>query len=147
FHLLKLRFVLRQRRFASRAANYLLYRLERSRRAHVHYLPPAIQLEANGSCNLRCPGCVTGLGLPAGSRGGRPRLDLVPSVLDQVSGRCFQISFHRQGEPLLNPDVFPASAYAVSRGMWTAAHSNFSHDLPNLADRLLASRLCNLVVS
>src|SRR5262245_39382250 len=81
FHRLKLRVVLRQRHFPSRALNYRTWRLERTRRARVHYLPPAISLEANGSCNLRCPGCVTGLALPAGERKQRASLELMRAVI------------------------------------------------------------------
>jgi MoaA/NifB/PqqE/SkfB family radical SAM enzyme len=147
FHRFKLAFLIRQPHFVLRLLNYAVYRAERRRFATVHYAPPAVQVETNGSCNLRCPGCVTGLLLPAGGRKRKARLDDLTSLVDRIHRRTFQLSFHRQGEPLLSEHFYPAAAYATAKGLWTVAHSNLSLDTEDLAGRILASKLCNLVVS
>lgn len=147
FHRLKLRFLVSQRHFALRLANYALYRLERQRLSKVHYAPPVVGLESNGRCNLSCPSCITGLRLPAGSRLKRAALSQIRSIVDRFHRRSFQLALHRQGEALLNPDFYAGCAYAVDKGLWTVVHSNLSFGIPDLGDKLVDARLCNLVVS
>src|SRR5512139_2326836 len=54
---LKLRFMARQRHFPLRAMNLLVFLLEGKRARTVHYLPPAVTVEAMNGCNLHCPEC------------------------------------------------------------------------------------------
>jgi pyruvate-formate lyase-activating enzyme len=139
--------MLRHRHFARRALNALIYLVARGRAIKVHYWPLVIAIEAVNGCNLRCPECPTGSVAPAARRPGKATLEDMKAIVDQVCTRSFQISFHHLGEPLLNDDFYTACAYAVERGLWTVIHSNLSMDTPDLAGRLVASRLCNLVVS
>ena len=147
FHRAKLAHIGTRRQFAGRLANYALYRLQRQRKVEVGYFPVVLSVESSGACNLRCPGCVTGLQLPAGGRKGAARLETLREIIDEAYPRAMQIQFHRQGEPLLSPNFFAACAYAFERGLWTVAHSNLSFELPDLARRVVAAGLCNLVVS
>lgn len=136
-----------QRHFPLRMANFLAFLLERKRVARVHYLPPVVTVEAVNGCNLRCPECATGTGDPRGRKRGKAPLADLKSVIDQVCRRSLQINFHYLGEPLLNDDFYAACAYAVEKGLWTAIHSNLSIRDDDLARKIVASRLCNLVVS
>jgi MoaA/NifB/PqqE/SkfB family radical SAM enzyme len=145
--LLKLRFMIAQRGFLRRAANALVWLLERGRVSKVHYLPSVVAVESVNGCNLRCPECPTGTSDPLGRRKGKAKLQDMKSVIDQVAGKCLQMSFHNQGEPLLNDDFYAACAYAVGKGLWTVIHSNLSIRSKDLAQRIVSSRLCNLVVS
>jgi pyruvate-formate lyase-activating enzyme len=147
FRFLKLRFLLKQRHFFLRAMNSVLYLLERKRVSRVHYLPPVVSVEATTGCNLRCPECPTGSSHPLGRRRGQATLVYMKSVIDQVCKKSLQINFHNQGEPLLNEDFYVACAYAVEKGLWTAIHSNLNIRAENLAQKIVSSRLCNLVVS
>jgi len=146
FQLVKSGFIVRQRHVAERAANYAIYRAERGRVARVHYFPPSIGVESNATCNLRCPSCGTT------RRTSRPAirrasLELMKYVVDESHRRSFGLSFHHQGEPLLNPSFFEACAYAVKKGLWTAIHTNLSHRDPDLGRKIVESRLCNMVIS
>lgn len=143
---LKMGFVLRQRHFPARLANYLLYRAERGRLPVVHYFPPTVAVESDAACNLRCPGCSTGVKAKAPA-GHRTERSILEAVVDQSFERAFQVSFHQQGEPLLNPAFFGACARAVDKGLWTTIHTNLSLKAPYLAEQIVAARLCNLVVS
>lgn len=145
--LLKLRFMISQRGFPRRLVNTLLWLVERKRASRVHCLPAVISLEAVNGCNLRCPECSTGLSDPAGRRKGKARLQGMKAIIDQVAGKCLQMSFHGLGEPLLNDDFYAACDYAVEKGLWTAIHSNLNLTSQDLARRIVSSRLCNLVVS
>ncbi|MBN2129407.1 MAG: radical SAM protein, partial [Sedimentisphaerales bacterium] len=143
----KLRFMATQRHFPLRMANFLLFLLERKRVARVHYVPPVVTVEAVNGCNLRCPECATGTGDPRSRRRGKADLADLKAVIDQVRRRSLQINFHYLGEPLLNDDFYAACAYAVEKGLWTAIHSNLSIRDDDLAQKIVASGLCNLVVS
>jgi pyruvate-formate lyase-activating enzyme len=147
FRFLKLRYMIAQRRFPRRAVNALLWLVERRRASRVHYLPAVVSLEAVNGCNLRCPECPTGLSDPSGRKKGKAKLQDMKAAIDQVAGKCLQISFHNLGEPLLNDDFYAACAYAGEKGLWTAIHSNLNIKSRDLARKIVSARLCNLVVS
>lgn len=147
YHRLKLEYLLRQRHFPLRAANFVVYLVERGRVSRVHYIPPVVSLDPSSSCNLRCPGCTTGNATPGRRRRGFATLEAMSKVIDRIHRRSFQVQLFHWGEPLLSPSSLAASAYAASRGLWTSIHSNLSLDQPNLAQRIVDSGLCNLVVS
>jgi pyruvate-formate lyase-activating enzyme len=147
FRLLKFKFMIAQRHFPRRALNALIYLIERRRAAKVHYLPMVVPIEAVNGCNLRCPECPTGSADPEARKKGKARLADMKAIIDQVYKRSLQVSFHHFGEPLLNDDFYAACDYAVGKGLWTVIHSNLSIKADDLAERLVSSRLCNLVAS
>jgi pyruvate-formate lyase-activating enzyme len=128
-----------------RVANFVIYLTERKRRSRVHYLPPLVFLDPTVSCNLRCPGCATGLRLtrsaPKASLAGMKR------VIDQVCPTAAQLAFYHWGEPFLNDDVFEAIRYARSNGLWTVVSSHLSLRKPRLAQQIVESGLHDLIVS
>jgi len=147
FRLLKLGFMIRQRYFPLRAANGVLYLLERKKVSRVHYFPVVVTVEAMAGCNLSCPECPTGSSHPLGRKKGRAGLEDMKSIIDQICRWSLQLNFHHLGEPLLNNDFYAACDYAVGKGLWTVIHSNLSMKTKDLAQRIVSSRLCNLVVS
>lgn len=144
---LKLGYLAGQPRALSRARNTVIYLAERYRVGQVHYLPPLITMDPNNACNLRCPGCTTGLADPTARHKGLANLDLMQDIIERVSGKTIQVNFYNWGEPLLNREVFSACAFAAKLGLWTTIHSNLSIRVPGLAESVLDSKLCNLVVS
>lgn len=150
FHALKGRFVTAQRHFVPRLMNYGVFLRERLRCAEVHYLPPTLVIETGMRCQLRCPGCLVGDANAAGRAQSAVRmttLETFRASIDQTYRRCVQVAFFTHGEPLLNDDVFAACEYARRKGLWTFMHSNLMPKVSDLAERLIASGLCNLVVS
>ena len=148
FHFFKMRYLMKQKSFAPRLANHALYKLEAGRAIEVHYFPPAVQMEINGTCNLHCHNCIVGNRLPSGHRMGKAELSMVKSIVDQIHERSHSLTMHFHGEPLLNQAVFvPGCEYAVEHGLWTCIHSNLSVTNRSLASHIIESRLCNLVVS
>ncbi len=145
--LLKLGFMVKQRHSFRRAMNLLVFLLERKRARKVHYMAPVVTVEAMNGCNLHCPECPTGMSSPESRKKGKATLEDLKAVIDQVCGRSLQINFHHLGEPLLNDDFYAACAYAVERGLWTAIHSNLNIRDTDLPQKIVSSRLCNLVVS
>jgi MoaA/NifB/PqqE/SkfB family radical SAM enzyme len=147
YRLLKIRFMASQRGFPRRLANYVTFRAERGRVARVHYFPVYLTIDANSTCNLRCPGCATGIFHPDTRKKGLATLERMRRVIDEAYPRALQINFYHWGESLLNKDFYEACAHAAERGLWTTVHSNLSHKMPDLAEKVLRSRLHNLVIS
>jgi hypothetical protein len=147
YRLTKLGYALRQWRLPIRALNYAVYLAERKRLTKVHYFPPHVQLDANSKCNLRCPGCATGLADPEQRVKGHAAFEFMKAVIDQSANYSLQVSFYHWGEALLSKDFYPACSYADQKGLWTTVHSNLSFQVKDLAQKVVQSGLRNLVVS
>jgi hypothetical protein len=147
YRLTKAAYMLRSWRLPMRAVNFATYLVERKRFTRVHYFPPHVQLDANSRCNLRCPGCATGLADPAQREKGHAAFELMKGVIDQAANRSLQISFYHWGEALLSKDFYPACRYADEKGLWTTVHSNLSFRVKDLAAKVVDCGLRNLVVS
>jgi len=147
FRLRKLGYIATRLHFALRAFNFAIYLFERNRAVRVHYAPVVVCLDPSSHCNLRCPGCTTGLRDVERRPPGHTSLAVMKAVIDRVHRRALQLQLSHWGEPFLNPALFEACDYAVDKGLWTVLHSNLSLRIPDLAQRIAASRLCHLVVS
>ena len=147
---LKIRFALRQRHFASRLVNLGRHLRNSGRVASVDSLPPTIGIETGRFCALQCPGCEVGLDNAAPGRlvrGEYASLDTMKTIIDATYRKVFQVQLKFHGEPLLNRNLFAASDYAVEKGLWTVIHTNLNPKIPDLATKILDSRLCNVVAS
>ena len=128
-----------------RILNFGKYLYQRSRKSRVTYLPPLVFVDPSSACNLRCPGCATGLNLTR--KRSMASLEMMRSVVDQVSKTALQISFYHLGEAFFNDDVFDAVQHAKSKGLWTLVSSHLSLDRPRLAERIVESGLHDLLIS
>jgi pyruvate-formate lyase-activating enzyme len=128
-----------------RILNFLVYLVQRKRAAQVRYMPPLLFFDAAASCNLRCPGCATGLRLTRPAA--KASRETMHSVIDQVCTSAAQLAFYHWGEAFLNDDVFEAIGYARSKGLWTVVSSHLSLKRPRLAERIVESGLHDLIVS
>lgn len=118
------------------------------RRAVVRSSPYILRVEATNTCNLRCPGCATGLGINPTPKGFLD-LDAFRRVLDEVSPTLLLTRLDGLGEPLLHPRIADLVALAHARGSATALSSHFGERTlrPGLAADLVDAGLDYLVVS
>ena len=125
-----------------RVANFYLARLEhRAGRTRLRARPTVLHFEANNTCNLRCPGCFTGLRVPGRARA-YASLDLYQRLLDELGDALLYIEPYKWGEPLLHPDVYEMVRMASDRGIGTVLSSNFSVNFDDEdAERMVRSRL------
>lgn len=128
-----------------RLLNFLRYLRERERKAEVGYLPPLVALDLKNRCNLRCPGCATGLGL--GRVRGSAELELARKLVDEVRGTALQLGFFHWGEPLLNKTTYQAIEYAVQQGLWTVVSTNLSFPIERWLHPIFQSGLHDIVIS
>jgi len=93
-------------------------------RADVRSTPYMLRIEPTNVCNLRCPGCATGLGLNP-----RPKGFLNPAnlagVLNQVKKHLLLTRLEGLGEPFLNPDIIELIGLCHTAGSATALSSHF----------------------
>lgn len=149
FHVIKILYLIRQKYFFTRFLNFLQYKRYAYKKAIVKYIPPSVQIESSTGCALKCPGCLVG----RQNANGHPLkinfsgYDLLQKEIDLIAKKSFQVYFHIHAEPLLNENFFEASRYAVSKGLWTGIHTNFYPNIEHLSEKLIDSKLCNLVVS
>lgn len=130
-----------------------LFNLYRMRRhfergdAILRSYPVRLTVEATNVCNLRCPGCFTGLGEVGRTRSFMP-IEFYNRLLDELGPYLFQLELYNWGESLLHKQLPEMIARARRFGISTIISTNFS--LPFDAARaegLVASGLNVLGVS
>lgn len=121
--------------------------LQRRRRAeHVTAAPAVLRLEPTNACNLRCPGCITGLRQNP-NRNAALTLQQARALIDAVREDAVFVRLDGMGEPLLNPRLPDIVAYAHARGLGTVASANLNIAPEARLLRLVRSGLDHLIVS
>jgi len=106
--------------------------------------PMFFSIETLNHCNLRCVYCPQSKPHEHFINGhGRMTLEQFDAVLDriQTAFRPRSVSLHRDGEPLLNPDLETYIAHATDRGMSVSFSTNGTLLTPERAQRLLSAGL------
>lgn len=130
-----------------KVANYIRAWQERERRAvTVESLPWVLNLDTFNGCNLKCPFCPTGTSQLERAKA-RLSVDRAKRVIDLVKEHVLEIRLYNWGEPFLNPDIFEIIRYAHDAGLYTIINSNLSVKVPDLARRVVESRLDRLQAS
>lgn len=128
--------------------NYLLNNVEkRLRRTFLKSLPVNILIEPCNICNLKCPGCITGIGNKEAINPQMLDLDHFKRIFDQIREYAFNISLYNWGEPFLNRNVFSIIEYASSKGCGVTVHSNFNVFDDEMAEKAVSSRLTHVYLS
>ena len=110
-------------------------------------LPVNITIEPCNTCNLKCPGCVTGTKHKESIDPQMLNLDQFKRIFDQVKDSVFNISLYNWGEPFLNRDIFSIVEYASSSGCAVTVHSNFNIFDDLMAERAVSSGLTHIYLS
>ena len=113
----------------------------------VRSYPIRLNVEPLNACNLRCPGCHTGVRDVGRSRGAMS-LDLYRRILAELGDYLFLVEFHNWAEPLLSKNIDTMIGEAVSYGISTGTSTNLSFPFDEArAERLVSSGLHFLGVS
>lgn len=106
-------------------ANILLCHLEMTlKRSCLRSKPYILRIEATNICNLRCPGCATGLGINPIPKGFL-NINEFERLLDRMGYHLLLARFDGLGEPLLNPNIYKLVSIAKQKGLSTALSSHF----------------------
>ncbi len=117
-------------------------------RANVQSTPYMLRIEPTNVCNLRCPGCATGMRINP-----RPKGYLKPTnlqgVLAQIKRHLLLVRLDGLGEPFLHPEILELIGLCHAAGAATAVSSHFglkTFDVANPRD-IVRSGLDHLIVS
>ncbi len=132
--------------------NYLLCKYEAYRgSAQVRSRPYHAIIDPSDICQLRCPGCWTGIENESRRlsnvseetiyRADRARIstELFDAVLDELGEYLFAIEFHSWGEPLLNTALPSFVRKAAALGIETQTRTNLSLELTDAQIEELAT--------
>jgi hypothetical protein len=113
----------------------------------VWSLPIRLNVEPINACNLRCPGCHTGV-RDVGRSGGVMSPDLYRRLLAELGEYLFLVDFHNWAEGLLSKNIDTMIREAVAYGIATSTSTNLSFPFNEArAERLVSSGLHVLGVS
>lgn len=139
--------------------NYLVAKYERLASVpQTRSLPYVMTIDPTNVCQLRCPGCMTGLFNEGRKKkvknlqGMRPPARLTPAVFDSIYDECgdtlFYCHFYNWGEPLFNEHLPYFIRSASERGIFTKMDTNLSLKCSDQKlEKLLTSGLDQLAVS
>lgn len=116
------------------------------RRAKLKCHPPFLVIDPGTICNLKCPLCPTGLGLP-GRKIRFLKFKEFKKIFDQLYEYAFVVVLYDWGEPFLNPEIFKIISYAQEKNVGTIIGSNFTTVQKKDIDNILSSGLEHLVLS
>ena len=133
--------------WTKRLVNYALVNIQfRLATSRVWGNPYVLILDTINVCNLKCPLCPTGLGMP-GRPKGRMEFGMFKKIIDELGDYAYQVVLHNWGEPLLNNDIYSMIEYAKSKRIKTILSSNLNVLEEADAEMLIRSGLDELIVS
>jgi len=128
--------------------NYFLNLGEKKcKKIYLRSLPVNLVIEPGNICNLRCPGCVTGLRHPDSIPGIALSFAGFKAIFDQIKDYVFSVSLYNWGEPFLIPDIFTMVAYASANRCGTTVHTNFNIFSQKMAEEAIKKRLTHIYLS
>ena len=104
-----------------------------------NYYPARIWIESSSRCNLKCSLCVN-KDLPPDMKGDMD-FNLFKKIIDEISGKVYDINLFHRGEPLLNRNIVSMVSYAASRGIKTRIHTNATLLDKDLSRKLILAGL------
>jgi len=122
--------------FFGLARVYLSYFLKLT---SCNYYPTRIWIESSSRCNLECSLCMN-KDLPLDMKGDMD-LNLFKKIIDEISGKVYDINLFHRGEPLLNRDIVSMVSYAAGRGIKTRIHTNATLMDKDLSRKLILAGL------
>jgi len=122
--------------FFGLARIYLSYCLKLT---SCNYYPSRIWIESSSRCNLKCRFCVN-KDLPPDMKGDMD-FNLFKKIIDEISGKVYDINLFHRGEPLLNSDIVSMVSYAAGSGIKTRIHTNATLLDKDLSRKLILAGL------
>ena len=109
-------------------------------------VPPEVQVEVTGACNLRCHMCLVRYRPALDRRAGSLSLETFKALIDELP-RGSTITLQGLGEPLLAPHLFEMIAHARARDCRVGFNTNATLLTRPCATRLVQAGLAWLHVS
>lgn len=108
--------------------------------------PTHLVADITNRCNLQCPLCPTGTGVPGRKKGMMP-FPTFKKIIDEIGKYLISIDLFNWGEPLLNKDIYEMITYAHERNIVTSVSTNFQYFSEESAGKMISSGLDILILS
>ena len=111
--------------------------------------PVTLTIEANASCQLKCPTCpTTSKGYPPAVGSGYLKLNDFKNLLDK-NPRIKAVEFENRGEMFLNKDLLHIMEYGFQKGvrMTSSSGVNFNHVDEGVLEGLVKYQFRSLLCS
>lgn len=132
----------------SKVSNMLLNHYEaRQKRTYLKSKPYHVTIDPGNFCNLRCPGCHTGIKHPEMIEPCFLTLENFKTIFSQVKDHALSVALYNWGEPFLNKKLFDMVAFAEENKVGTTIHSNFNHFTEKQAEDAIKSGLTHIYLS
>ena len=129
-------------------SNILLNQYEfRNGKSILKSRPYKVTVDPGNFCNLRCPGCHTGIKHPQMIKPSFLKYSNYKIILDQVKDYALSIALYNWGEPFLNKEIFDIIAHTRANGLGTTIHSNFNVFNEDMAESAVRSGLTHIYLS
>jgi pyruvate-formate lyase-activating enzyme len=92
------------------------------RSINCDYFPIRIWIELSSRCNLRCPFCMNRI-LSSTEKGDMDS-DLYQRIIDEISGKVYDVNLFHRGESLMNKNITSMIDYAAKKSVKTRIHTN-----------------------
>lgn len=115
--------------------------------AHLRSMPWKLTIDPGNFCNLRCPGCHTGIRHPEMVKPCFMGLDQYQRYLSPFEKHVLSVALYNWGEPFLNKQIFDIIDHTTRRGMGSTIHSNFNHFSEQMAVDAVKSGLTHIYLS
>lgn len=131
-----------------RIGNIMLNHLEyQNKKTILKSRPYKITIDPGNFCNLRCPGCHTGIKHHEMIKPSFLKFDNYKNILDQVKNNALSIALYNWGEPFLNKEIFNIIYYTTENRLGTTVHSNFNQFSEEMAINAVKSGLTHIYLS
>lgn len=133
---------------ARKVANIFHNNIERVlKRTTLKSYPYKITIDPTNFCNLRCPGCHTGIKHPEMIKSSFLSFANYQTMFDKLKKHTLSIALYNWGEPFLNKDIFKIIKHTTDNKVGSTMHSNFNVFSADMAENLVSSGLTHLYLS
>lgn len=119
----------------------------KQKRVQLKSLPYKVTIDPGNFCNLRCPGCHTGIKHPEMIDPSFLAMNDFKTIFAQVEKQALSVALYNWGEPFLNKNLFEMIAHAEAHQVGSTIHSNFNHFNEKLAENAVKSGLTHIYLS
>lgn len=117
------------------------------KKSYLQSMPFHLTIDPGNICNLRCPGCHTGIKHAEMMKPVFLSYEDFKNFLEQCGKYAFNVALYNWGEPFLNKQLFDMIEHSTSKQLGTTVHSNFNHFNESMAENAVKSGLTHIYLS
>jgi radical SAM protein with 4Fe4S-binding SPASM domain len=139
---------LRQFATVKKMSNIALNKFELyQKKSNLKSKPFKITIDPGNFCNLRCPGCHTGIKHTEMITPSFISTENYKIIFDQISDYALSVALYNWGEPFLNKNIFDIISYTSSKSVGSTIHTNFNYFTESMAIDAVKSGLTHVYLS